>query len=1057
MPNKKKKSGSGDGYTPSRLGREGRPGDGSPGGSDPGTPRSGGGDGGLTRESSSDVPPYESDPLPGWTGLEAHAPCEEATRVTLDVKMPVAAGIGVHVHVLMSQQLMTRASLGAGDWVALAVCEGPEAVGGIGSPGGPPGTPGTPRGASTPSTPGSATRQAAQALVGLSIADPPPAPAVHIPALLARNVTLDSASAPDGTSHGASAAAAAAATGKLGRFTVMARVHPNPKANGLDAVQLARKVWHSLGSPAAGAKMLALPLNVGAATPLAAPALVGPMEGAPCAAKATLRLWATEGDSANAGWLEKGLGGGDDEGAGDDTEHTKAGTRQLSVLESLARRAMDGRALLTGNIVRLPLLGVSAYFSVVKTEGVTNVVGESTVVALRPKGPAGAEDDDLDAVSDSRDASDSDDDSSSDDGEGGSRPGTPGERMARRASKRRGERVGFDDLGGISEYKEALIENVQLPLMRPEIFTNFGIKAPRGVLLWGPPGTGKSRLARAAADAAGANLLVVRGPELITSIVGESEQALRGVFKEAVRTKPCVVMIDEIDSIAPARQGSDGISGAKGGGDEDAMSNRVVTTLLSIMDGASADDLDMHRVVVVATTNRPEAIDRALRRPGRFDREIEVGVPTPHSRREIFTTHLKKISHELTDADVDELSKGCHGFVGADCAALVNHAAFQALRRRVKEKEAWWWERRAAKMEISFTVGEAALKTEDQIREDAIREDMLAMSPAQRHEMAVEFDKSEWCKTRTATKEDFEFARKRVSPSALREVQIEIPKVSWDDVGGNDEVKQLLKEAVEWSEKFPEAMARLGAKPPKGVLLYGPPGCSKTMLARAVASESGRNFLSVKGPELYSKWVGDSEKAVRALFKRAKTSSPSVIFIDEIDGLVQTRSEGGSSGGGVSVHDRVLTQLLLEMDGVDTTTQKVAVIAATNMPHLIDPALLRPGRFDRLLYIPLPTDPKDRAAILRAATKKMPLADDVDLDMLGLSLAGYTGADIAGLCREAGMEALEESIDIEQIHKRHFTSAAMKVQPSPPTPDWLADIYKRFRRGQTKTPPPADP
>jgi SpoVK/Ycf46/Vps4 family AAA+-type ATPase len=252
-------------------------------------------------------------------------------------------------------------------------------------------------------------------------------------------------------------------------------------------------------------------------------------------------------------------------------------------------------------------------------------------------------------------------------------------------------------------------------------------------------------------------------------------------------------------------------------------------------------------------------------------------------------------------------------------------------------------------------------------------------------------------------------------------------------------------------------MARLGAKPPKGVLLYGPPGCSKTMLARAVASESGRNFLSVKGPELYSKWVGDSEKAVRALFKRAKTSSPSVIFIDEIDGLVQTRSEGGSSGGGVSVHDRVLTQLLLEMDGVDTTSQKVAVIAATNMPHLIDPALLRPGRFDRLLYIPLPTDPKDRAAILRAATKKMPLADDVDLDLLGLSLAGYTGADIAGLCREAGMEALEESIDIEQIHKRHFTAAAMKVQPSPPTPDWLADIYQRFRRGQTKTPPPADP
>lgn len=1072
MPNKKKKSGQGDGNAPSRLGREGRPGADSPAGADPGTPR--GGDG-----RAGDANDHQREPVPGWSGLGAHAPCDDATRVTLDPKMPVATGIGVHVHALMSQQLMTRANLGAGDWVALAVCEGPEALGDVGSAsrGGAPGTPGfAAGGASTPRTPPSPTRQAAQALVGLSIADKPPvAPVAHIPSLLAGNVGLDPDGASPlggeppsrGASTGAAAAAAAAATGKVGRFTVLARVHPNPKANPADAVQLARKVWMSLGSPPAGAKMLCYPLNVGITDrPVAAPALCAPIEGAPCAAKATLRLWATEGDAANAAWLERGLGGDDDDddaigsknASGAAGQKAKAGRRQLSVLESLAKRALDGRALLPGNLVRLPLLGVSAYFSVVNTEGHTAVVSTETSVSLRPKsGLADGEDEDDPAAleSDDNDGDDDDKDDSSDDGDGtGSRPATPGERMARRASKRKGAAVRFEDLGGVSEFKEALLENVALPLTRPEIFTAFGIKPPRGVLLWGPPGTGKSRLARAAAAAAGANLLVVRGPELIGPVVGESEAALRGVFKEAVRTRPCVVMIDEIDSIAPARRGGDGVTGgAKGGGDEDAMSNRVVTTLLSILDGVSAENLDLHRVVVVATTNRPEAIDRALRRPGRFDKEIEVGVPTPASRREIFAIKLRDVAHELTDADVDELSKGCHGFVGADCAALVNQAAYQALRRRVKEKEAWWWEERAGKFApFTFKVGEALLKTEEQMREDMIRQDMLSLSWEERMEMSRKFDRSDACKTRTVTTADFEFAKKRVRPSALREVQIEVPKVSWDDVGGNHEVKQLLKEAVEWTEKYPEAMARLGAKPPKGVLLYGPPGCSKTMLARAVASESGRNFLSVKGPELYSKWVGDSEKAVRTLFRRAKTSAPSVIFIDEIDGLVQTRSDGGSGDGGVNVHDRVLTQLLTEMDGIDAAGSKVAVIAATNMPHLIDPALLRPGRFDRLLYIPLPADPKDRTEILRVTTKKMPLAPDVDLDAMGTQLAGYTGADIAALCREAGMAALEEDIDITHIHARHFATSAAKTKASPPTPDWLRDIYERFRRGQTKVP-----
>ena len=356
---------------------------------------------------------------------------------------------------------------------------------------------------------------------------------------------------------------------------------------------------------------------------------------------------------------------------------------------------------------------------------------------------------------------------------------------------------------------------------------------------------GQPRLARAAADAAGANLLVVRGPELIGLVVGESEAALRGVFKEAVRTRPCVVMIDEIDSTAPARQGGDGVTGgAKGGGDEDAMSNRVVTTLLSIMDGVSAENLDLHRVVVVATTNRPEAIDRALRRPGRFDKEIEVGVPTPASRREIFAIKLRAVSHELTDADVDELSKGCHGFVGADCAALVNQAAYQALRRRVKEKEAWWWEERAGKFApFTFKVGEALLKTEEQMREDMIRQDMLSLSWEERMEMSRKFDRSDACKTRTVTKADFEFAKKRVRPSAA--------------AGGADRGAQGFlgrRRRQSRGEAAPEGgcgvdgeipggYGAIGGETSQGRAAVRAPGVLENHARESVAaSESGRNF-----------------------------------------------------------------------------------------------------------------------------------------------------------------------------------------------------------------------
>ena len=436
--------------------------------------------------------------------------------------------------------------------------------------------------------------------------------------------------------------------------------------------------------------------------------------------------------------------------------------------------------------------------------------------------------------------------------------------------------------------------------------------------------------------------------------------------------------------------------GGKGGGDEDAMSNRVVTTLLSIMDGVSAENLDLHRVVVVATTNRPEAIDRALRRPGRFDKEIEVGVPTPASRREIFAIKLRDVAHELTDADVDELSKGCHGFVGADVGALVNQAAYQALRRRVKEKEAWWWEERAGNFApFTFKVGEALLKTEEQMREDMIRQDMLSLSWEERMEMSRKFDRSDACKTRTVTRADFEFAKKRVRPSALRRCRSRCPRFL-----GRRRRQSRGEAAPEGGcgvdGEISGGYGAIGGETSQGCAAVRPPGCSKTMLARAVASESGRNFLSVKGPELYSKWVGDSEKAVRTLFRRAKTSAPSVIFIDEIDGLVQTRSDGGGGDGGVNVHDRVLTQLLTEMDGVDAAVQSRGHRRDEHAaPHR--PGAAPPGGSTGL-YIPLPSDPVDRTEILRVTTKKIAAAPDVDLDAWGAQLAGCSRGATSPRC-----------------------------------------------------------
>ena len=1128
MPRKKgHRSGTPDGYAPSPLGEppRGRPGTPGQAGQDapPRTPlrhddaTRGGGGGGLsssmrqTRGATDGSPSLHLDgspagpsSIPSWGGLGWEMPGTEPRGAVLEPN-PVATGIGANVHALLSPKLMVVSGLGAGDWVAVSVVgrgagDGTDGAGGIMATPEPPSSSveaggdafGSP---ARPSPPPSKSKP----IVGSSKQAPVPgaeAPALLLTALITRHVALDAppseynaaTASPSSRAHvisghpespptSPSSSSLGAGARALGHYLVLAQVHPNPKATSACGVSLARKVWMSLGSPPGGTAMHVYALNGPKVTGGTSPTRVetdqpprggvrAPAAGAQCAST-SLRLWAMEegkgGASSSAAWLERGLGsGGSNPGGG-----TGPGPKQLAVLEALARRALKGRALLPGNLARLPLLGASAYFQVEDVRGDDGgviggcgVVGEATAIKLLPRhrdgvGSIHAAGDDGDDAS--TDAEISDEDAAADDD--GKDPGTSGAARALRAARRiggGGNRTnaptnGFGQLGGVGEHAEALRELVELPLRRPELFERCGVKPPRGVLLWGPPGTGKTRLARAAAVMAGAQLMVVRGPELIGAHVGESEAALRGVFVAASAAAPCVVLLDELDAIAPARSGGDGLGGRGGDGSagegaDEAMSARVVAALLSILDGVGGGDgggdaVSLHRVVVVATTNRPEAVDRALRRPGRFDREIEVGVPTPGGRREILATHLRRVRHRLTPEEVDELAAGAHGFVGADIAALCQAAAMTALRRCVDEKTGVH----------GIGEGGASPLHQEEFDADALASGLSAVSLDGSPGVSSAGDgRTRVCRP-VVTWKDFVAARAQVRPSALREVGVEVPKVAWDDVGGLGDVKRRLQEAVEWSERHPEAMARMGAKPPKGILLYGPPGCSKTMLARAVASASGRNFLTVKGPELYSKWVGDSEKAVRALFARARTSAPSVIFLDELDGLVGQRSVGGDGGGGEpSVHDRLLTQLLAEMDGLQAgaggKADSVAVVAATNRPDLVDPALLRPGRFDRLLYIPPPDSAEDRLEILKTRLRKTPIGDDVDLRMLAASMGGYTGADMTAVCREAALAALEEDLGSKVVCARHFAVAAGRVPPSPPPPAALAETYARFMR-----------
>ncbi|XP_062197485.1 calmodulin-interacting protein 111 [Phragmites australis] len=581
-------------------------------------------------------------------------------------------------------------------------------------------------------------------------------------------------------------------------------------------------------------------------------------------------------------------------------------------------------------------------------------------------------------------------------------------------------------LGGLSKELET-IKGIILFSLADQI----GLPRYKGILLYGPPGTGKTSLASSCAYDAGVNLFTINGPEIISQYFGESEQTLYDVFTSAKQAAPSVIFIDELDAIAPAR---------KDGGEE--LSVRMVATLLQMMDEIGPSD----RVILIAATNRPDSIDPALRRPGRLDKEIEIGVPSPVQRLDILHHLLIGVHHSLTSEDLESLALATHGFVGADLAALCNEAALSALRRYISLKE-----NLTQQFGHPDTIVDKCNNQETdgpfgyQIRSLSSSLSKLTMSAEDvpctkgNNTKSSESDDEKDEKLLLVTTEDFEKAKMKVRPSAMREVMLELPKVQWEDVGGQSSVKKQLIEAIQWPQKCPEAFERIGIRPPRGLLMIGPPGCSKTLMARAVASEAKLNFLAVKGPELFSKWVGDSEKAVRSLFAKARANAPAILFFDEIDGLAVTR---GHENDGTSVADRVLSQLLVEMDGLDQRIG-VTVIAATNRPDKIDHALLRPGRFDRLLDVQPPNE-ADRKDIFRIHTRRMPCSPDVNLNELARLTEGYTGADIKLVCREAAVAALDENFDIPEVAIRHFKHAINRIKPL--DVKFYQELAERFRR-----------
>ena len=528
-------------------------------------------------------------------------------------------------------------------------------------------------------------------------------------------------------------------------------------------------------------------------------------------------------------------------------------------------------------------------------------------------------------------------------------------------------RITYDDLGGLKKEVQKIREMVELPMRHPELFEKLGVEAPKGVLLYGPPGTGKTLLAKAVAGETNSHFISLSGPEIMGKYYGESEERLRDIFKQAEENAPSIIFIDEIDSIAPKREEVTG-----------EVEKRIVSQLLTLMDGMK----ERGKVVVIAATNRPDSLDPAIRRPGRFDREIEIGIPDEEGRKEILDIHTRGMPLD-EKVNLNQIAKTTHGFVGADLEILAKEAAMRSLRRILPELD---------------------------LEEEKISSEILQKI--------------------VITDADFRDALKEVRPSALREVLVQVPNVTWDDVGGLESLKEELREAIEWPLKYKEAFEHTDVAAPKGILLHGPPGTGKTLIAKAVAHTTESNFISIKGPELLSKWVGESEKGIREIFRKARQAAPCIIFLDEIDAIAPSRSSGTDS----HVTERVVSQILTEIDGLEEL-HNVVVIGATNRLDIVDSALLRPGRFDRIIEVPMP-DAKARESIFRIHTKKKPLAGNVDLIKLVEYTDGFSGADIAGVCNRAAMTAIrrfvnnkEKSVKSIKITQEDLVNAINKIRP----------------------------
>jgi len=550
--------------------------------------------------------------------------------------------------------------------------------------------------------------------------------------------------------------------------------------------------------------------------------------------------------------------------------------------------------------------------------------------------------------------------------------------------------VGYDDIGGCRKQLAQIREMVELPLRHPKLFQTIGIKPPRGILLYGPPGTGKTLIARAVANETGAFFFLINGPEIMSKMSGESEANLRRAFEEAEKNSPAIIFIDEIDAIAPKRDKANG-----------EVERRIVSQLLTLMDGLKARS----HVIVMAATNRPNSIDAALRRFGRFDREVDIGIPDPTGRLEILRIHTKNMKL-ADDVDLQQIAQETHGYVGADMAQLCTEAAMQCIRE---------------KMDV--------IDLEDETIDAEILDSMAV------------------------TQDHFRFALGSTNPSALRETVVEVPNVKWDDIGGLEDVKRELKETVQYPIEHPELFEKFGMSASKGVLFYGPPGCGKTLLAKAIANECQSNFISVKGPELLTMWFGESEGNVRNVFDKARAAAPCVLFFDELDSIAKARGGGAGDAGGAA--DRVINQILTEMDGVGKK-KNVFVIGATNRPDIIDPAIMRPGRLDQLVYIPLPDEPS-RLAILKSNLKKTPVAKDVDLGYMAKLLVGFSGADLTEICQRAVKLAIRQSVEatIERERRRAENPEAM-IDDTDPVPEVTREHFQEALKFARRSVPDRD-